>query len=100
MPSAMRFPSSVRQTFGVQRCDIASAEQGEGTVDLLAQELDRARGSSLSACGSAVERRAPDQHRARAERERFHDVRAALKAAVDDHLDALSDGLDDLRQDL
>ena len=36
----------------------------------------------------------------RAERERFHDIGSAPESAVDDHLDALADGVHDFRQRL
>ena len=52
----------------------------------------------LAVDGEPPERRAAGQHRACAERERLDDVRAAADPAVDEHLDAAADRLDDLRQ--
>ena len=54
--------------------------------------------AGLAVDGEAPERRAAGEHGARAEGERLDDVRAAADAAVDEHLDAAVDRLDDLGQ--
>ncbi len=62
------------------------------------QDLEHVARARLAVDGEAPERRATGEHRARAERERLDDVRAAPDAAVDEHLDPAVDGVDDLGQ--
>ena len=66
--------------------------------DLRLQQLEHAARAGLAVDGEAPERRAAGEDRARAERERLHDVGAAADAAVEQHLDAAVDGLDHLRE--
>ena len=80
-----------------QRRGRRAADQHLGQLDLLAQQLEHLARALLAARGEPPQRRAARQHRARPERERLHDVGAAADAAVDQHLDAALDRVDDLR---
>ena len=76
------------------------AEQGQGDLELLAQDRERPLDAGLPAGGQRPEHRPADQHAAGAERQRDRDVEAAADPAVDPHLDPTADRVDDLAEDV
>src|SRR5688572_16393000 len=78
----------------------AATEERERVLGLLAQDLEHLRNALVAAEGQAVHRRPADEDCASAQRERHRDVRAPAYAAVEVHLGAVADRLDDLRQRL
>ena len=103
----------VAEGIGPRRVVTGNDAQGR-SCDAMSRQPSSAIMRSISSRRSSIARAAPASPPAavpysvarpmstasRAERERFHDVRAAAKAAVDDHRDALADRVDDLRQRL
>src|SRR5262245_1116483 len=74
------------------------AEQRHVARELGLQNRERLRDARFAARAQPVEMRAPPGARARAERERFQDMRAAAHAAVEDDLEAVPGRVDDLLQ--
>ena len=72
----------------------------EGDGELLPEQLQHVAGEGLAAGGEAEERKAPGEHGARPESERRRDVAAPPDAAVEEHLDPVSNRVDDRRQRL
>ena len=62
------------------------------------QPRERLHQRVLAARGQGEAHRPPDQHRPGAQRERLHDVPAALEPTVDEHLDPPADRLDHVRE--
>src|ERR1700749_4436977 len=91
----MRFARRVlKKDACVELGDSVPAPKRERAVDLAPEELQHPEDAVLPGAGDAPEMRAPDHHRARAERQRLDDVDAATKAAVDEHRRFTRDRLD------
>src|SRR6476619_7390682 len=71
----------------------AAPEQRQRVLRLLAQDLEHLLDALRAAEGEPVERGTTDEHGARAERERHHDVGTAPHTAVEIHLPAIANGL-------
>ena len=82
----------------IQACWIRCAEQDLAELDLRAQDLEDVARPGLAGGCQSPQRRAPDEHGARAQRKRHQHVRSAPDAAVHEHLDASVDRLDALGQ--
>ena len=88
----------VEKDASVQPGDSVPAAERERAVDLAPEQLEHVEDAVLAGAGDAPEMRAPDQHRARAERQRLDDIDAAPEAAVDQHRRLALDRLDHSRQ--
>lgn len=77
-----------------------AAEQDEGEPDLRSQELEDLTSTLLAPRGQSPGGGPSHEHGAGAERERLRHVGSAPYPTVEEHLDALADRLDDLRQDV
>ena len=75
---------------------VATTEQRHVARELGLQDLQRLDDAGFAARAEAVEMRPARRAGARPERERFQNVRAAAHAAVEDHLEAVAGGVDDL----
>ena len=79
----------------VDRADVAPAAERHRDVDLLADDLERAGDPGSAAGAEAVEEGAADVGALGAERQRLQHVLAGADAAVEVHLDAVADRVDD-----
>ena len=61
--------------------------KGHADIELVAQNLDCARDTGLSAGAEAVEISAPAQARARAERDGAHEILTGADAAIEQNFD-------------
>src|SRR5690348_8731372 len=91
----LNLAEQVRTEFGHR----ADTELTEHAVDLQCKNFECARHTGFAARGESIQRGAPEHHRVRAERERFHYIRAAPEPTVDHEGHLLADGGCDIRQD-
>src|SRR4051794_30215944 len=95
--------SSTNQTIGQENAlvdvvDSRGADEGERAVDVATDQLQHVRQAGLARGRERHEPRATDEAGAGAERAGLDDVLPAPYAAVEQHLGAVADRLDDARQ--
>jgi len=86
------------QAIALQLGDGAATNEREHAIDLFPENSDRTRSTGLAARRDPIERRAAEQHRLRAERQRLDDIAAAPEPAVNEDREALACGIDHVRQ--